>query len=236
VLPECRDPGAGRLDLTSAALSLVAVLAVIYGLKQVAQDGPGWVPALSILAGLAVGAVFVRRQQTLADPLIDLRPFRIPTFSATLAINPLDFFVGFAAFLYIAQYPQLVLGLSPLEAGLWTLPWSGGFIVGSLLTPLIVRRVRPAFVMAGGFALAAAGFGVLTQIGGASGLAVLVIGSVVFSLGLAPATTLATDLIVGTAPPQPGGAAAALPETGAEVGGGVRIAGLGRRRRAAVPP
>jgi MFS transporter, DHA2 family, multidrug resistance protein len=227
LLPEFRDPGAGRLDLTSATLSLVAVLAVIYGLKQVAQDGLGWVPALSILAGLAVGAVFLRRQRTLADPLIDLRLFRIPTFSATLAINTLDFFVGFAAFLYIAQYLQLVLGLSPLEAGLWTLPWSGGFIVGSLLTPLIVRRVRPAFVMAGGFALAAAGFGVLTQVGGASGLAVLVIGSVVFSLGLAPATTLATDLIVGTAPPERAGAASALSETGAEFGGALGIAVLG---------
>src|SRR5262249_57881697 len=167
VLPECRDPGAGRLDLTSATLSLVAVLAVIYGLKQVAQDGLGWVPALSILAGLAVGAVFLRRQQTLADPLIDLRLFRIPTFSATLAINTLDFFVGFAAFLYIAQYLQLVLGLSPLEAGLWTLPWSGGFIVGSFLTPLIVRRVRPAFVMAGGVCLAPPRLRGLPPIGGA---------------------------------------------------------------------
>src|ERR687897_2593955 len=53
LLPEYRDPEAGRLDLPSAALSLAAVLAVIYGLKQVAQDGLGWLPALFIAAGLA---------------------------------------------------------------------------------------------------------------------------------------------------------------------------------------
>src|ERR1700737_3225180 len=75
LLPEFRDPSAGRLDLVSAALSLLAVLATIYGLKQIAQDGPTWLPALSIVAGVALGVAFVRRQRTLADPLIDLRLF-----------------------------------------------------------------------------------------------------------------------------------------------------------------
>src|ERR671914_435224 len=55
LLPEFRDPGAGRLDLVSAGLSLVAVLAVIYGLKQMAQDGLEVLPILSILVGLAIG-------------------------------------------------------------------------------------------------------------------------------------------------------------------------------------
>ena len=227
LLPEFRDPEAGRLDLTSATLSLVAVLAVIYGLKQIAQDGLGWLLVMSISTGLALGVVFFRRQRTLADPLIDLQLFRLPAFSATLTINTLVFFVNFGAFLFIAQYLQLVLGLSPLQAGLWTLPYSGGFIIGSLLTPIMVRRVRPAFVMAGGFALAAAGFGLLTQVGDASGLAVLVIGSVALSLGTAPATTLATDILVGAAPPERAGAASGISETTSELGGALGIALLG---------
>ena len=226
LLPEYRDPDAGRLDLGSAGMSLAAVLLVIWGLKQLAQDGLGLPPALSILAGLGVGVVFVRRQQTLADPLLDLRLFRFPAFSAALATNILDFFVAFAALLFIAQYLQLVLGLSPLQAGLWMLPSSLGFIVGSLLTPLLVRRARPAFVMAAGMVLAAVGFGLLTQLDG-TGLAVLVIGSVVFSLGSAPMTTLATDLMVGTAPPERAGAASGISETSSELGGALGIAILG---------
>jgi DHA2 family multidrug resistance protein-like MFS transporter len=226
LLPESRDPNAGRLDLGSAGMSLAAVLLVIWGLKQLAQDGLGLPPALSILAGLGVGVAFVRRQQTLADPLLDLRLFRSPAFSAALATNILDFFVAFAALLFIAQYLQLVLGLSPLQAGLWTLPSSLGFIVGSLLTPLLVRRARPAFVMAAGMVLAAVGFGLLTQLDG-TGLAVLVIGSVVFSLGSAPMTTLATDLMVGTAPPERAGAASGISETSSELGGALGIAILG---------
>ena len=63
VLPEYRDPGAGRLDPLSAAMSIAAVLAVVYGIKQVAADGPT-VGALGAVAlGALVGAAWVRRQR-----------------------------------------------------------------------------------------------------------------------------------------------------------------------------
>jgi DHA2 family multidrug resistance protein-like MFS transporter len=227
LLPEYRDPEAGRADLPSAALSLVAVLAVIFGLKQIAQDGFGWLPALSILAGLAVGWAFVRRQRQLADPLIDLRLFRIPAFSASLATYAVGIFLVFGGFLFLPQYLQLVLGLSPLEAGLWTLPWALAFVVGSMATPRLVRRVRPSSLMAWGLTLAAAGFAVFTQVDAASGFAVIVTGSVVFSLGLAPVFTLTNDLIIGSVPPEKAGAAAGISETGAELGGALGIAIFG---------
>jgi DHA2 family multidrug resistance protein-like MFS transporter len=227
VLPEYRDRNAGRLDLASAALSLVAVLAVIFGLKQIAQDGIGWLPVSSILVGLAVGAAFVRRQFTLADPMIDLRLFRIQAFSASLAVNFLTIFVAVGYFLFVAQYLQLVVGLSPLQAGLWSVPSAVGFIVGSQLAPRIVRRVPAAYVMGAGLSIAAAGLGVLTQVGGTDGLAVVVIGSIVISLGLAPVLSLTTELIVGSAPPERAGAASGISETAAEFGGALGISVLG---------
>jgi DHA2 family multidrug resistance protein-like MFS transporter len=122
LLPEFRDPAAGRLDLVSATLSLVAVLAVIYGLKRIAEDGVGWLPALSICAGLGVGLAFLWRQLKLPDPLVDLQLFRVPAFSTSLATYTLGIFVAFGTSLFIAQYLQLVLGMSPLQAGLWTVP------------------------------------------------------------------------------------------------------------------
>jgi DHA2 family multidrug resistance protein-like MFS transporter len=227
LVPEYRAPGTGRLDPISAAVSLVAVLAVIYGLKQIAQDGVGWSAVLSIGAGLALGAVFVRRQQRLADPLIDLRLFRASSFDAALAANTFGFFVNFGSAVFLAQYLQLVHGLSPFEAGLWTVPYAGAFIVGALLTPLFVRRIRPGFVIAGGLALAGAGFALLTEVDGDSALATLVTGSVVFALGLAPVYTLAADLMVGAAPPERAGGAAGISETSSELGGALGIAVLG---------
>jgi DHA2 family multidrug resistance protein-like MFS transporter len=229
VLPEYRDPNAGRLDLLSAALSLVAVLAVVFGLKQVAQDGPGPLPLVAVVVGLAVAVVFARRQLTLADPMIDLHLFRSTTFNAALATNFLGIFVAVGYFLFVAQYLQLVLGLSPLQAGLWSLPSAVGFIVGSNLAPRILRRVRPAWVIGGGLALAAVGLGVLTQVGGSrdADLAILVGASLVVSLGLAPVFGSTTDLIVSSAPPERAGAASGISETGAELGGALGIAILG---------
>lgn len=227
VLPEYRDPDAGRLDLPSAVMSLVAVLAVIFGLKQVAQDGIGWLPLVSIALGLVVGATFVRRQFSLADPMIDLRLFRIPAFTASLAVNFLTIFVAVGYFLFVAQYLQLVVGLSPLQAGLYSVPSAIGFIVGSQLAPRIVRRVRPAYVMGTGLAIASAGLAVLTRVGGSDGLAVVVLGSVIISLGLAPVLSLTTELIVGSAPPERAGAASGISETAVELGGALGISVLG---------
>ena len=227
VLPEYRDENAGRLDLISAVMSLVAVLSVIFGLKQIAQDGIGWLPVSSVLVGLVVGALFVRRQLSLADPMIDLRLFRVPAFTASLAINFLAIFVAIGYFLFVAQYLQLVVGLSPLEAGFWSVPSAIGFIVGSNAAPRIVRHVRAAYVMGAGLALAAIGLGVLTQVGATDGLPTVIAGSIIISLGLAPVLSLTTELIVGSAPPERAGAASGISETGAELGGALGISVLG---------
>jgi DHA2 family multidrug resistance protein-like MFS transporter len=226
LLPEARDPNAGRLDLISAGLSLVAVLLIIYGVKHGAQVGLDAVTALSILAGLALGVIFVRRQQTLADPLVDLQLFRLPAFSAALTMYTLGIFVSFGAFLFIAQYLQLVVGLSPVQAGLWSVPGALASIVGSNVAPFLVRHIRPAYVAAGGLALAAVGFALITQANIGS-LLLVASGWVLISLGFGMTFTVSTDMVVGSAPPARAGAASALTETGAELGGALGIAVLG---------
>ena len=227
VLPEYKDPEAGRLDVLSAGMSVVAVLAVIYGLKEIAQDGLGAGPVAAIVGGLAVGVAFVARQRRLPDPMIDVGLFKLGRFNAALATNFLAIFVAVGYFLFVAQYLQLVVGLSPLEAGLWSLPSAVGFIVGSQLAPRLLHNVRPAYVISGGLFLAAVGLGLLAQVGVDGGLAALVAGSVVISLGLAPVFGLTTEMIVGSAPPEQAGAASGISETGAELGGALGIAIMG---------
>jgi DHA2 family multidrug resistance protein-like MFS transporter len=227
VLPEYKDPNAGRLDPLSAAMSIAAVLAVIFGLKEVAQNGPGPIPFLVIVGGLTIGAIWVRRQRRMTDPMIDLGLFRIRSFDTALAVNFLAIFVAVGYFLFVAQYLQLVAGLSPLRAGLWSLPSALGFIVGSQLAPRIVQRVRPAYLIGGGLAVAAVGLAILSQVRASDGLATIVVSSVVISLGLAPVFGLTTELIVGAAPPERAGAASGISETGAELGGALGIAILG---------
>lgn len=228
VLPEFKNPNAGRLDLLSAAMSLVAVLSIIYGFKETAQDGFGLAPLGFILCGLVVGGLFARRQLTLADPLIDLRLFRRLSFNASLATNVIAVFIAIGYFLFVAQYLQLVLGLSPLKAGLWSLPSAVGFALASNLAPMFVHRFRPAYVLGFCFMLGAVGLLMLTQAGsGDSGLALVIAASVIVSLALSPVFALTTELIVGSAPPERAGAASGIAETCGELGGAMGIAILG---------
>jgi DHA2 family multidrug resistance protein-like MFS transporter len=228
-LPEYRDPGARRLDLRSAAMSLFVILAVVYGLKEIAQDGIAAVPVLSIVAGILLGIVFVRRQLHLESPIIDVRLFRIRAFTASLGTYLLGIFVVIGYFLFIAQYQQLVLGLSPIEAAVWSLPSAIGFIVGSVAAPKIIHRFRPSVIMGSGMAIAAVGTATLLGLGldAGMGIALIVVASIVIALGLAPVVTLATELIVGSAPPEQAGAATGMSETSGELGGALGIAILG---------
>lgn len=227
LLPEYRDPAAGRLDVPSAALSAAAVLAAVYGIKRLAEGAPAWEAAAAVAGGLALGWLFARRQLRLADPLIDLRLFRAPAFAPALASNVLGMVASFGAFLLVAQYFQLVLGMGPLEAGLWTAPSGVVFAAGSLAVPLLARRVRPAYLMAAGLALAAAGLLAMAGVRQLGPSPALYAAYLLFCLGLTPTGALTTEIVIGLAAPERAGAAAGVSETSFELGAALGIALLG---------
>jgi len=226
LLPEYRDAHAGRLDLTSVALSLAAILPAIYGLKESATHGLHTVPSLAMLIGVGFGVLFVFRQQRLASPLLDLRLFANRSFTAALGSMFGMTLIG-ANMLFIAQYLQLVAGLSPLHAGLWMLPGVAGSMIGLLLSPFLARRVRPAYLIASGLLVAVIGFLTLAQASATSGLPDVAIAFVLFNFGCAPLVTLGTGLIVGSVQPEKAGSAAAVNETACEFGFALGIATLG---------
>lgn len=200
---------------------------MIFGLKRAAEHGFGWLAVISVVAGVLVGIVFVRRQKKLEHPLIELQLFKSRTFTAALAVYMLATFAAFGAYIYIAQYLQLVLGLSPFEAGLWSLPSFMSFVAGSMIVPMLARRFAAPQLICAGLVVAAVGFAVLTQLDMANPLAVIVIGSIIYSLGVSPVVILTTDIIVGSAPVERAGAASAISETSSELGGALGIAILG---------
>ncbi|MEV4162309.1 MFS transporter [Nonomuraea dietziae] len=224
LLPEYRDTTAGRLDLASVALSLAAILPVIYGLKELAKDGLRVAPLLAIGLGLAFGSAFVRRQRLLPDPLLDLRLFAGRAFTASLGAMMSGTLLMGALMMFITQYFQLVGGLSPFVAGLWMLPAVAASGVAFLLSPIVARRVRPAYAIAGGMMVSIAGLLLISQ---AEGLVAVAAGFALINLGAGPMVVLGTDLVVGSAPPSKAGSAAALNETSGEFGFALGIAVLG---------
>jgi DHA2 family multidrug resistance protein-like MFS transporter len=227
LLPEYRDPSAGRLDLASVALSLAAILPAIYGLKELARSGAAPLPAVCIAAGVAFGYAFVRRQSRLADPLLDLHLFRAPAFGVALGIMLLTGIVMAGISLMATLYLQVVEGLFPLQAGAWLLPQNVAMIAGSLVAPVLARRFPPATVMAAGLAIAGTGLLLHTQVASDGGLPLLVTGLILAAGGVSLPMPLLTHSIVGAAPPEKAGAAASLMETSGELGVALGVATMG---------
>jgi DHA2 family multidrug resistance protein-like MFS transporter len=244
LLPEYRDPHAGRLDLFSVILSLATVLPLIWGLKQFAESGAGSASLVALLLGLGMGALFVRRQGRLAYPLLDLGLFRRPAFAAALTTYALSCLAMFGVYIFITQYLQGVLGLSPLAAGLATVPWALSFVVGSMLAPGLTRRWPPHRLLAAALMMAALGFALLLASHNLATLPILIVATIVMSLGMAPVFTIGTEIVVTSAPPERAGAASAMAETASEFSGACGIAIFGslgtlfyrERLLAALPP
>ena len=235
LLPEFRDADAGHLDLTSVALSLATILPIIYGLKELARQGLAPLQAAAMVVGLGFGALFLRRQRRLASPLVDLELFRSRSFSAAIGVNLGGGVVMAGSFLLITLYLQLVVGLSPLRAGLWLVPMNLAMVASTMLAPQLARRFRPAFLMASGLLIAAAGLALLTQVDATDGLPVVVVGFTLASIGIAIPTALGVNLIMGSAPPEKAGSASGISETSGEFGIALGRGGLGQHRDSGLP-
>ncbi|GAA0262019.1 MFS transporter [Cryptosporangium japonicum] len=227
LVPEFRASGLGRFDWLSGLLSLAAVLPVIWGVKELARTGALVSSAAAIVAGLAVGLVFLRRQARHPSPLVDVALFRRRAFGGAAALNVVAMFgvVGFA--LFATQYLQSVLGLSPLRAALWSVAPS--LVIGGVapLATALGRRFDRGLVMAGGFAVAACGFLLVTRVTPDSGLGLVLLVATTYAAGLVTVMALVTEVALGVAPPERAGSASAILESATELGGALGMALLG---------
>ena len=227
LLPECRDENAGRLDVVSALLCIVALLLVIYGLKDTARDGLNLGALLAVVLGLVVGTVFTRRQSRLPDPMLDLTLFSRRAFTVSIFAMLMAIFALSGAWLMIFQYLQGVAGLSALEAGLVMLPAAILQTAASLVVPSLSRKLKPSVFTSLGLCVSVIGFCVLLLVQGRDGVALMALGTMLLGVGIMPVMIMGTDLVVSSVPPAKAGAAAATSETAAELGMALGIAVIG---------
>ncbi|MFE7530218.1 MFS transporter [Kitasatospora sp. NPDC057542] len=228
LLPEYRSTGrTGRFDLLGAALSLAAILPLVYGIKTVAVEGWSLLPGLAVPTGLLLAGAFVRRQRTAANPLLDLSLFRIRTFSGAISVNTVAMFAMMGFALFTSQYLQLVKGMSPLTASLWSLVPSLGVGAAVGVSSALAGRVRPAVLMGGGFLVGSVGFAMMTLVGPHSPLALVLTAAGVLAAGTVGTMTMTAEMVVSAAPVEQAGAASATSETAVELGSSLGIALLG---------
>lgn len=227
---ESRNPEPGRMDPLSVVLSMAAMLPAVYGVKQLATGGPAVVPLLSLVAGLVLGYLFVRRQTRIDDPLIDVHLFRYRVFSVAVATNLLIVFSLVSSLFFLTQYLQLVLDVSPMRAGFVLVPGLLLSILAGLVAVRLSRRLSLASVVGGSLLVTATGFAVLVftpQSGVAAGVAFVAVGFALIAAGAGYAETLTNGAIMSAAPPHRAGAASAISETAYELGAALGVAVLG---------
>lgn len=252
LIPESRDPNPGRVDVPSIVLSLLVMVPVVYGIKILATHGLALEPLAAIAFGLLMGYVFIRRQRQLlaaslpqdgvpqdgvspdralaanrTAPLLDLSLFGNRVFSTAIVANVLALFSFNGFILFLAQHLQLIEGQSPSESGVAMVPALIATVLAGLLVVPLVKKVRPGFVVAGGLLLSASGYFLVAFGDHGNGPAVLLAALLVLCLGVGAAETISNDLILGAAPAEKSGAAAAISETGYEIGSLLGTAILG---------
>jgi EmrB/QacA subfamily drug resistance transporter len=228
VVPESRDPHARRLDWTGAALSGVGLVAIVWAIIEAPSND--WVHG-GVLDAFVVGAivlgVFVVQQRRTADPLLDVRLFREPRFSAASATIMVLFFALFGFLFGATQYLQSVLGFSPLAAGVRVLPYAVAMIVFASSSAAIVARLGARRVVTAGMLLFAAGLGAAATLGAGSGYGTLAIAFVLMGAGMGLAGAPATDSIMNALPPERANIGSAVNDTTRELGGALGVAILG---------
>ncbi|WP_425562224.1 MFS transporter [Leifsonia kafniensis] len=227
LVPESRDPDPGRIDILSILLSLAAMAPIVFGIKTFAERGFDVVPLVSVLIGLVAGYLFVRRQARLSHPMLDLRLFHKGAFSGAIGVNLLSVVALVGGLFFISQYLQLVLGLSPLVAGLVLVPGLLVMIISGLVVVPIARRVRPSTLIPIGLLITASGYVSVALMG--DGISALGIGVVfvAFGIGIGAAETVSNELVIANAPAEKMGAASAVSETAYELGAVLGTAILG---------
>ncbi|WP_082471192.1 MFS transporter [Arthrobacter sp. Leaf234] len=227
VVPESRDANPGRVDYAGIVLSIATMLPVVYAIKNLAKGGPLLVSVTAAFVGIAAGTAFVVRQLQRRDPMLDVRLFTIRAFSGAVLVNLLAIFslVGFLFF--VSQHLQLVLGYTPLDAGLVLLPGLLVTIVAGLAVVPVARRLPPHVVVSVSLLFSALAYAMLALLGEGGSAGFLMIAFVVLGIGVGASETVSNDLILSTVPAAKAGAASAVSETAYEVGSVLGTAVLG---------
>lgn len=236
LLPESRAPQSGRWDWLGVGQSVVGMVALVAGIKQLGKNGLGAPQAwLLLLVGAVVLAVFVRRQLRLGRggagtrPLLEVRLFGNRAFSVA-AVAILLVMMALGAVMYLmTQWFQYAEGYSPLEAGLRLLPMPLALIASSVVTPRLMHAYPVRHVMGYGLVLTAAGLAApwALQQADALGYAGVAGALAAMGLGVGVATTTASVTLMAVTPQEHVGGAAAIDETSYELGVALGVAMLG---------
>lgn len=236
VLPESKSSSPGKFDVAGAVLSMAALFGVVGALKAATAGLAWWIPALLATAAILAAGALVSHLNNSPHPLVDVRLLRDRAYAMAVVINAMSSFLLVGAMFYLTQYLQVVLGISPVHAGLLLMPGMVASMAATMITGEMVGKfsARPLLLIA--ITLAGAGLamhvveasGIWPAVSSGTGAQVWFGASfILLGVGAGMIDPVTNTIILGSAPPEQSGAASALSETGYELGGAFGAAILG---------
>jgi EmrB/QacA subfamily drug resistance transporter len=228
LVPNSRDPEAPPLDYVGAALSVLMLLGLLYGIIEGPSKGWTSTPVVfAFVVGVVLLGAFIQWERSREFPLLDVTFFANPRFSAASVAVTLVFFSMFGALFFVSQYLQFVLGYDALQSGVRLLPIAFALMVGAPLSSKLVSVFGTKVVVTFGLVLVAVAMLVLSGVSVTSGYPLVGLVLIIVGVGMALAMAPATDSIMGSLPPEKAGVGSAVNDTTREVGGALGVAILG---------
>ena len=227
-LPKSKAAIAERLDPVGAVLSMVGFILVLWAVIESPSSGltnPNVVMAFS--AGLVVVAAFIIWELRIDHPMLNMRFFKNPRFTAANMAVTLVYFAMFGQMFVMNQYTQVVLGYSPLEAGLRMMPMSIVMICVAPMAPRFVHRLGTKIVVGGGLIVASVGVLIVSMVPTSNGYPVLLAGIIVLAFGMSCVMAPATESVMGSLPREKAGVGSAMNDTTRQMGGALGVAVIG---------
>jgi len=228
LVPNTRNPDESPLDPLGAALSIVGLVGVLLGIIE--APNRGWTSPV-VLGGFILGGAFLAAfawwERHTDGPMIDVRFFKNPRFSAASATITLAYFSLFASTFVLTLYFQFILGYSPLKSGLMLTPVALGLMIGSPIAPRLVHRlgttrvVVPALLVVAGCVACYASDTLMSSFA----IGFLIRG--VYGIAMGMTTAPVTESIMGSLPPGRAGVGSAVNDTTRQTGGALGVAVLG---------
>jgi EmrB/QacA subfamily drug resistance transporter len=228
LVPDSYDHTAPKLDPVGAGLSIVSLGLILWSIIEAPSHG--WTSP-EIVTGFVVGTMlviaFLLWERSYSSPMLDLKFFKNPRFSAASAAIMLVFLALFGTIFVLTQYLQSVLGYSTIKAGSILIPQSLALMIFAFLSPRWVVMFGNKIVVAFGLSLVAVSLlGFLTLDVDSTALHVILV-TVIMGIGMGNVMSPATESIMGSLPREKAGVGSAMNDTTRQVGGAIGVAVMG---------
>ena len=229
LLPNSKAADSPRLDLFGAFLSIVGLVSLVWGIIEAPTKG--WT-APAVLGAFGVGvvamAVFIWWQTTTDHPMLDVRFFKNPRFSAANLAITLAFFAMVGSMFMMTQFMQFVLGFTPLQAGLRSVPLALMLMTIAPLSSRLVEKIGTKLVVTAGLATVAIGLFIASTATPELGYVARILpAQLLLGIGIALAMAPATESVMGSLPKEKAGVGSAMNDTTRQVGGALGVAIIG---------